>query len=139
VARRRTHPSLHREVETYLDGEAEPTLAILVEQHLAECWACSADAEWPPLIKATLVTIDPHHPPELATARLRRFASMLSAAVTDLVRPPRDGPTDEPTSAHSGRRPPPPEWCSLRDALVLIAVTSVGELALFRVRRNTNP
>lgn len=70
----RQQPVLRRRVETYLDGEANPTLAACVRRHLAECWACSEDAEWLFLIKTALCQLG-EHPPQLAVAQLTQYAS----------------------------------------------------------------
>ena len=75
---KREHRALRRGVETYLDGEADPGLAVSVRRHLAACWACSEDAEWLVLIKGALGRIGDRRPPELAVARLARYASTLS-------------------------------------------------------------
>lgn len=69
---------LRRGVETYLDGEADPAPAGAVRRHLAECWACSEDAEWLSLIKTTVGRIGQRRPPDLAFARLARYAATLS-------------------------------------------------------------
>ena len=73
----REHLALRRTVETYLDGEAAPTLAGVVAGHLEVCWTCSCDAEWLTMIKSALVQIDRRRPAELAITRLHRFASSL--------------------------------------------------------------
>lgn len=78
MANTREHRVLRRGVETYLDGEADAGLAVMVHRHLAECWACSADAEWLSLIKIALRQIAERRPPELAVARLARYATTLS-------------------------------------------------------------
>ncbi len=78
MANTREHRVLRRGVETYLDGEADASLAVLVHGHVAECSACSADAEWLFLIKTALRQIAERRPPELTVARLRRYASTLS-------------------------------------------------------------
>jgi anti-sigma factor RsiW len=77
VVSTREHRSLRRGVETYLDGEADPSLAVSVRRHLAACWECSEDAEWLVLIKSALVRIGERRPRELAVARLARYASTL--------------------------------------------------------------
>ena len=71
----REHRTLKRGVETYLDGEADPSLAVSVRRHLAACWACSEDAEWLVLIKAALGRIGERRPRDLGVARLTRYAS----------------------------------------------------------------
>ncbi len=74
------HRILRRGVQIYLDGEADATLAVLIRLHVAECWACSEDAEWLWLIKTALCQLGGRRPPELAVARLRRYTSTLSQA-----------------------------------------------------------
>ncbi len=74
----REHRALKRGVDTYLDGEADPSLAVSVRRHLAACWACSEDAEWLVLIKSALGRIGERRPSDLAVARLARYASTLS-------------------------------------------------------------
>ncbi len=71
------HRALRRGVEAYLDGEAEPTLAVAVRRHLAACWACSQDAEWLVLIKAALGRAGTSRPSELLLARTKRYGSTL--------------------------------------------------------------
>jgi anti-sigma factor RsiW len=73
----RHHRALRRKVEAYLDGEADPRLAIAVRQHLSACWACSGDAEWLVLIEAALGRIGEHRPRDIAVARLARYAATL--------------------------------------------------------------
>ncbi|MGH9104532.1 MAG: zf-HC2 domain-containing protein [Acidimicrobiales bacterium] len=65
-------------MEAYLDGEADPAFALVVRGHLDECWACSEDAEWLSLIKTALGRIGRRRPPDLAVARLARYAATLS-------------------------------------------------------------
>ncbi|MDA8354944.1 MAG: zf-HC2 domain-containing protein [Actinomycetota bacterium] len=71
------HRRLRQGVEAYLDGEADPALAVRVRRHLAECWSCSEDAEWLVLIKAVMARVGRRRPAELAVARLGRFATSL--------------------------------------------------------------
>lgn len=73
----REHRALYRGVETYLDGEADPGIAVSARRHLAACWACSEDAEWLVLIKAALGRIGERRPADLTVARLTRYASTL--------------------------------------------------------------
>ncbi|MGH9082673.1 MAG: hypothetical protein ACRDWN_04945 [Acidimicrobiales bacterium] len=74
----REHRVLRRGVETYLDGEADPSLAIVVRRHLGECWTCSEDAEWLTLVKTALSRIAERRPSELVVTRLARYASTLA-------------------------------------------------------------
>ena len=73
------HRSLQRTVEVYLDDEADPALAVAVRRHLDQCWGCSQDAEWLQLVKAALLRVGRRKPPELAVARLERFARSVHA------------------------------------------------------------
>jgi len=68
---------MHQSIEAYLDGEADPSLAVSVRQHLSTCWACSEDAEWLVLIKAALRRTGERRPADLAVARLARYVSNL--------------------------------------------------------------
>ena len=74
----REHRALRRGVETYLDGEADPSLAVSVRLHLAACWECSENAEWLVLVKSALGRIGERRPPDFAIARLARYAATLS-------------------------------------------------------------
>lgn len=74
---KRQHRKIRRYVEVYLDGEADPALAVEVRRHLGQCWSCSQDAEWLALVKAALRQIDSRRPVDLAVARLGRYASSL--------------------------------------------------------------
>ncbi|MGC8512272.1 MAG: zf-HC2 domain-containing protein [Acidimicrobiales bacterium] len=63
------HRALRKRVETYLDGEADPGLAVAVRRHLAACWACSVDAEWLVLTKSALGRTGTSRPSELLLTR----------------------------------------------------------------------
>ncbi len=71
------HRRLRKGVEAYLDGEADPALAVTVRRHLSECWSCSEDAQWLALVKAAVARIGGRRPPELSLARMSRFALSL--------------------------------------------------------------
>ncbi len=73
----REHVLVRRRIETYLDGEADAVLALRVRRHLAECWACSENAEWSSLTKGALARFGLQRPPDLAAVRLHRYASAL--------------------------------------------------------------
>lgn len=79
MVRKREHAALRRGLEAYIDGEADPVLGVRVRRHLAECWSCSEDAEWLILVKAALLQLGGRRPPDLAVARLARFAMSLPA------------------------------------------------------------
>lgn len=77
TVRQLQHRKIRRAVETYLDGEADPALAVAIRRHLGECWTCSQNAEWLLLVKAALRQVDSRRPVDLAVARLGRYASWL--------------------------------------------------------------
>lgn len=77
---KRDHHVLRRGLEAYLDGEASPALAARVQEHLAECWSCSEDAEWLVLVKVALRQIGDGRPPDLVVARLTRYACSILAS-----------------------------------------------------------
>lgn len=68
---------MRRALEAYLDGEADAASAASVYHHLGGCWACSEEAECLLLIKAALAREAARSRPELALARLGRYASSL--------------------------------------------------------------
>lgn len=75
------HARLRTLVGPYLDGELTGARRARVAAHLAVCWACSGYAETLRLIKHSLRTLPGRTPPDLAEARLRRFAEHLTPRV----------------------------------------------------------
>jgi hypothetical protein len=85
------HRKIRRAVGLYLDGEADPALAVDIRRHLGECWSCSQDAEWLLLLKAALRQIDARRPVDLAVARLGRYtSSLMYPPGSDVLPPPRN-------------------------------------------------
>jgi anti-sigma factor RsiW len=78
---------LHSHVDAYVDGELTGSKRLRMAAHLAACFTCSGTAETLRLIKHSLGTRPQRTPPDLAEARLRRYANRLIHA--DPARPAR--------------------------------------------------
>jgi anti-sigma factor RsiW len=74
-----THRRFRRAVDPYVDGELELTAATRMAHHLAECEGCRQMAETVLAIKRSLGRLTGQEPPDLAAARLRRWAERHSA------------------------------------------------------------
>jgi anti-sigma factor RsiW len=68
------HMQSRAQVGAYLDGELTGARRARVAAHLAACWACSGYAQALRLVTQSLRTRAHRTPPDLAGARLRRFA-----------------------------------------------------------------
>jgi anti-sigma factor RsiW len=69
------HRRYQRSLGAYLDGELDPRSAERVAAHLDECWGCSGDAQLLRSMKASLQNFARRLPPDLTSARLRRWAT----------------------------------------------------------------
>lgn len=71
------HRRYERIVSAFVDGELPVGVAASVAAHIDDCWDCSAVAATVRLMKHSIRTMARREPPELATARLRRYAEGL--------------------------------------------------------------
>lgn len=73
-----------RVLQSYLDGEIEPSAAVAVAEHLEFCRRCGLEVETYEAIKAAILATDRAAPVDVvdraAVARLREFAQRLSVS-----------------------------------------------------------